>query len=1260
MLLVPHTGPTLEKVPELAGGLVDGELNDLYGTPTLGTTRLAHPTLGHLTTRKFTGSTNDCISGTSSALLDATDDIAMSFWFLDNGLAGDGFVWYILNSAVTTTAFGVYVPGANWQVRLGSTFQVGTAYSTVTTKWQHIACSYNNTSGRFRFWKNGIKTADTTTTTGLLVHTTNGNPFIIGTREESGHTSRKGFFVDVRVYNRDIGDIDVWEMYSNPADVYEPISAPQPIMLGITDADNSSSSVTSSSSSSTSSSILAADNSSSSTSHSSSSSISSSSDSSSSDSSSSSASSSSSVVPEIYVDAPKVWHYPKHSGQTKIEAFASGNVGLDRTNWQTDGLLFCVANSENLLYQVPELTGFHERLTDQLTTSAPIQGVTRIPHPVFGSFRTRHFQGGKTRDVYATSSSPELDSVTDFTLSFWALETGNSGEGFFWYILDSANSADAIGVYVISTDYRLRIGTSLVVGAPYVLDYKWHHVAYSYNNTTGRIRCWKDGVLVTDTTTSTGLVVHDTTGNDVIIGSRDITSQYSRVGYIVDCRIYGYAMDDTAVKQIYQNPQDAYAPLNPSPRYMLGTTQDESSSSLTSSSSESSSSSSSSSVIPDTISITSTSANQIYQRTGNSATVTISGGYTGDPTAIEWRHAGGAWATLDASPTGGNFSGSAAIPEGTGLLEVRFANSISVTDSVADVGVGDVFLVAGQSNAEGRGSAALPYSGSLKSGMFREDLAWAPLSDHTDPDWPSSYSAWPYLGTLLEAELGVPVAFITTADGATSLGTAAAPGDWYPVTGGGRYENSTTVALAAQTGGFKAILWYQGERDVADGTSKADYKASLGTLVDSFQSDLSTSAPMIIAQLGDWTGATRANMDAIREAQSEAWTENAKIYQGPLMYDTNVDDGVHFVISSKLAILSRRWFLGIKTALYGGTDTAPILLSATETAAGDQIDLVFDQNLKTGNWFNPVAWILDSASATLSSVGYHPTNPDTLRVYCSGRLSDGDSITMGSHTDASGVDTPETPLITMPDATTVEIPAVPFYSFAITIEESSSHSSSSNSSSSSSSSLTSSSSSSSSVSSESSSSEMVEERPKEVGPVYVSEAASAALNQVQVRGRWLVDEGVATRWDQAGLDNIIKGYWPNAKKSRYPAVHDEQARPGTPHPYVVYESAEPIVLGHSTGGDAGHKEQQYQDVPIQFRVHAKGTNTQSGKSIAKEVAIAIKLAFDPGNDFLQLSPDCHLCTLADGDFPIREGDEEWVWVVQYRIRLDATYLRGES
>ena len=105
------------------------------------------------------------------------------------------------------------------------------------------------------------------------------------------------------------------------------------------------------------------------------------------------------------------------------------------------------------------------------------------------------------------------------------------------------------------------------------------------------------------------------------------------------------------------------------------------------------------------ITVTSPQSYQILQRNGaNVADIVISGTYSGTPTAIEASFRLGAWQTIVATPAGGVYSGTlTAQAVGQGTLTVRFTNDTSQAAQIINLGIGDVFLVAGQSNAAGFG-----------------------------------------------------------------------------------------------------------------------------------------------------------------------------------------------------------------------------------------------------------------------------------------------------------------------------------------------------------------------------------------------------------------------------------------------------------------------------------------------------------------------------------------------------------------------------
>jgi hypothetical protein len=56
----------------------------------------------------------------------------------------------------------------------------------------------------------------------------------------------------------------------------------------------------------------------------------------------------------------------------------------------------------------------------------------------------------------------------------------------------------------------------------------------------------------------------------------------------------------------------------------------------------------------------------------------------------------------------------------------------------------------------------------------------------------------------------------------------------------------------------------------------------------------------------------------------------------------------------------------------------------------------------------------------------------------------------------------------------------------------------------------------------------------------------------------------------------------------------------------------------------------------------------------------IKRAFDPGTPLLDMSPDRHSATISEGDWVVREGDQEYFYVIQYLLRIENTYGRAET
>lgn len=314
------------------------------------------------------------------------------------------------------------------------------------------------------------------------------------------------------------------------------------------------------------------------------------------------------------------------------------------------------------------------------------------------------------------------------------------------------------------------------------------------------------------------------------------------------------------------------------------------------------------------ITVTSPVPFQVIQRQGVTGSISISG-TTRTGSAVEARFNGGDWQVI-AQAAGGSFSGVLADqPQGQGVLEVRLAGAPDAITAVPDVGIGDVFIIAGQSNASGRGDNLHTASGALKGGLFGNDYRWRELADPTDDDsgqvdrisidWEAGGSVWTMLGARYMDELGIPVAFVPTAKGGSSI-TA-----WMPA--GNSFHRGTlygSMAHRAQLTGARAVLWWQGETDALDGMTQADYAAHLDRLATAIQRDL--GVPLVPCLLQNSMGIADENEAALRRATAETAAAHPNVIIGPDLSDLATDDQYHLRSDANLQAAAARWWDAIR------------------------------------------------------------------------------------------------------------------------------------------------------------------------------------------------------------------------------------------------------------------------------------------------------------------------------------------------------------
>jgi hypothetical protein len=304
----------------------------------------------------------------------------------------------------------------------------------------------------------------------------------------------------------------------------------------------------------------------------------------------------------------------------------------------------------------------------------------------------------------------------------------------------------------------------------------------------------------------------------------------------------------------------------------------------------------------------------VFQRNNaNQATFRISGYYTATVTRVEARLVARDgvgtttdWRAIQNNPTGGVFAGDITGQGGWYNLEVRGMNNdqqVGAT-SVERVGVGEVFIVAGQSNAQGvHQDAPNPGNDLVNCVNYRyPDNGFPndpPTPVFTKLDNTSGFTiaprgvgswCWGQLGDLLVKRLNVPVMFFNSAFSGTSSknwsDSAPEGGTAYGYIFGDPYfprqpyvNLKIALQFYANTLGLRAVLWEQGEADNLLNTPAQQYVSSLQAVIGQSRADYNNMSWVIArASYGDFIGLTDANIIA---AQNTVINSTANVFAGP-------------------------------------------------------------------------------------------------------------------------------------------------------------------------------------------------------------------------------------------------------------------------------------------------------------------------------------------------------------------------------------------
>ena len=237
------------------------------------------------------------------------------------------------------------------------------------------------------------------------------------------------------------------------------------------------------------------------------------------------------------------------------------------------------------------------------------------------------------------------------------------------------------------------------------------------------------------------------------------------------------------------------------------------------------------------------------------------------------------------------FTGLLAAPAGGWYrVEVRSVVEGAVTGraTVEQVGVGEVFVVAGQSNSANHGEERLAPATDRVVALDPEGV-WRVAADPQPGASGDGGSFLPALGDRLEAELNVPIGLVACGIGATSVREWLPEGSRFPapptltarvrpVAGGGFESDGAAFAMLVgrmkqlEPTGFRAVLWHQGESDANQQDLSRTlpgplYEAMLERIIRATRAEVGHQHPWFVARATYHVPGDESSTD-IRAAQA--------------------------------------------------------------------------------------------------------------------------------------------------------------------------------------------------------------------------------------------------------------------------------------------------------------------------------------------------------------------------------------------------------
>lgn len=220
------------------------------------------------------------------------------------------------------------------------------------------------------------------------------------------------------------------------------------------------------------------------------------------------------------------------------------------------------------------------------------------------------------------------------------------------------------------------------------------------------------------------------------------------------------------------------------------------------------------------------------------------------------------------------------------------------------LGVGDVWVITGQSNSAGYGRGPYEDPPELGVHLFKNDESWGlathPMNESTDTKHVVNreganpgHSPYLHFGRLLQRALGHPIGLIATSLGGSPLSM------WDPTDGSDAvlYDNMLHCIRQAGVGGnVRGVLWYQGESDTGTDALTSSYAARFGKALAAWRDALNPDLLAVTVQLNRTMGVGNPDQNRrwtqLREQQRLAAAVDNAVAIVP-SFDCSLTDGIH-------------------------------------------------------------------------------------------------------------------------------------------------------------------------------------------------------------------------------------------------------------------------------------------------------------------------------------------------------------------------------